>query len=275
MAKTFWKISMRNGILILLLATMVSCGVADIDYHMPVYRFESSEVTGGDITSKEGSPAFKGKLMFGSSKKFTLGEIFESNLFGLDQSITPQVENSALLSIQGEIGLFERLDFGLKKALDSPLLYGAKFQFFGETERARKKGFSGSVFFYYGNGTKDEDGIGLASISSGNQVFQATVDITAYDGGISLGYRSNENFIFYITGYHSVFDTDSQLNSSNFGNNNITGFSRTLGGLAGFRYDFKEGKQGIMIEGGVAQGEFENTVKDTEGVVATAYTIQI
>lgn len=115
-----------------------------------------------------------------------------------DRSLDQQGDNS-IVNGNAELGLWKRLDvFLLPSLVMSPTLWGAKFQFLGDSKMDAKKGnFSASVMGAIGSKSEDrKDGDDDSDIFDGD-IDKIESDLNHQDLGLVIGYRWHDRLLHY------------------------------------------------------------------------------
>ncbi len=253
-----------NFFLILTLTSFTSCTVIDVDYHMPMMKFDTSETTGNHILEKSKVTGIV-RAGTGSSHKITLAEVVDPIIFNESVNENSTIDARAHISASAALGIIPKLDISYNMAVDSPSNFGVKFQFLGATESEAKKGWSGSLVGKVGGGEKDEGNVTSAN-SSGTQLrnYNAVLDFTTYEGNLIFGHRFNESIIAYLNSFYTYYEVEGSLTSSSFTDVNINGTSRQYGALLGLKHTSSTGFF-LMLEAGVVRARWEKQNDDTNG----------
>lgn len=278
MKNLLWPVDMDrknlffNFFVTISLITLSSCTVIDIDYHMPMTKFETSESTGNHLFEKSNVTGSV-KAGLGSSHKITLAEVVDPIIFSEtvndDSTIDPRVHLGAAASL----GLIPRLDITFNMAIDSPSNFGIKFQFLGATESEAKKGWSGAIIGKVGGGEEDEGNISTSN-NAGTELrkYNAVLDFTTYEGNLAFGYRFDQHTLVYLNSFYTYYEVEGTLSSSAFSPVTVKGTSRQYGSLLGVKYTASTGFF-TMLEGGVVRARWEKQNDDTNG--AYGFTLGI
>ncbi len=236
----------------ILLIVLSSCSV-DVDYHVPITRFESPE-TNGKFLSGNASASF------GLSQKVQLAEVSEDIIFnfaGPSVDNDSQWDNSAAFGAQLGLGILDRMDLVFRGNHDSPDTFGLKFQIFGSSRLEKKNGFKMSYVATYGT---SENSDGTLVINSNNYSTNLAIDVI--DQELIFGHRYNEELIFYLNTFYSYYDVEAKLSSTSVTDQNIKGKTRSFGALFGIEYNAPtSGAASIFLKGetGFARSEWEST----------------
>lgn len=236
--------------LLFIVAITSSCAL-DIDYHMPINRFDTPEVSGEFLGGKV-------EVNLATTHKVTLGEIWGDSVFGTgshvdkDQYLTTTVS----ANLAGDLGVVSWLDFFYRANYDSTDIFGVKAQVYGEGRSAKKVGWKIAITAGMGSEVLDEDGIDVES-DDGSETAQieSKLNTKAYDSSVILGYRVRPDVIFYLNNYYTHYQVYGHVVSSDGARIDAKGLSRNYGSLLGLR----QGEDGyFVIEGGYSQGTFED-----------------
>lgn len=135
----------------------------------------------------------------------------------------------AMVAGNAELGLWTKLDiFVLPSFIMSPTLFGAKFQFLGDSRLEAKQGnFSASIMGAIGSKSESrKDGEGDDDIFDG-QIDKINSDLSHQDIGLVVGYRWFDRLLHYANGiwYEETFkgkvtNNDRSLDNAKFEYNN-------------------------------------------------------
>jgi hypothetical protein len=238
-----------------LLILFTSCAT-DIDYHIPLTRFDSPETKGEFLKGGVG-------INWGVSHKVKTAEVAES-IF--PDFIDPSVNNETQTSVESHgslnvnLGLLKRLDFNYENYGDGPSMYGAKFQFYGDSEKEDKKGLKASIKGSVG-AMKEDEGTLSVSTNSGARTYNGNIDVEAYDVALNIGYRFNSYFIGYLNSIYSHHQVKSELNSSQFSTVVVNGKIKSHGFLLGTRVSNSKKSFFLKLEAGYFKSVWNTTLR--------------
>lgn len=241
-----------NSFLLLLLILLTSCAT-DIDYHVPLTRFDSPETKGKFLAGEVGNT-------FGSSHKIVTAEVAETifpDLFDANVDKDTELSRSSHLTLGAALGLLERLDASFQKYGDGPSVVGVKFQFLGKPELDTETGFKGALKVGYGYMDENEGELTVNLAGSGTRTYSGEIDVDVYDASLILGYRVNPLAVTYVNGIYSYHETKSTLKSNTFPSIIVNGVVRTYGGLAGIRIGNPKNHFFIKLETGYVRTRWE------------------
>lgn len=246
--------------IISLLTTFLLCSCAtDIDFHIPLNRFESPEVNGGLLKGDIG-------INFGSSHKVTTSEVVETifpSLFDPTVSEGTGIERSATLSTNFSLGLLDRLDFVFSSYGDGADVWGFKYQFLGAVASKEANGWKGSIRVTKGSMNEDEGTLNVNLSSSATRNYNGHIKLDTYDASLNFGYRFNKYIITYLNSVYSYYDSQSTLTSNTFSTLKIDGKVRTYGSLIGLRLGQYGQHITFSIETGLFYSSWEGDINKT------------
>ncbi|OUR98630.1 hypothetical protein A9Q84_04225 [Halobacteriovorax marinus] len=249
---------MRNKIFLILSLLLLTSCATDIDYHVPLNRFDSPETKGKFLKGETG-------LNFGSSHKIVTAEVVETifpSIFDATVDKDTEISRSHHLNSSVALGLLERLDFSFQNYGDGPNVVGLKFQFLGKPEIETKSGFKGALKLSYGAMDEEEGTLTVNLAGSGTRTYSGDIDVDVYEASLILGYRINPYVITYVNSLYSYHETQSTLTSNTFPTIVINGVVRTYGGLAGIRIGKPENHFFIKLETGYMKTKFEQHLSE-------------
>lgn len=268
MKNHLWQVDtdkMKNLTLIFTLLSFTSCSIVDIDYHMPMTKFDTSETIGSELLGSDVDYRFQVQSGIGATHKVTLAEVIDPIIFNERINEDSSIDNSAHLNASAALAIIPRLDITYRKGIDSPDMFGIKFQFLGQGEVQRKEGWSGSVTAKIGGGEKDEGSIiARNSTSSDTRSYAANIDFKNYESSLIFGYRVNKSSIFYLNNFYTYYDVTSNLTSSTYAPVEVNGISRQYGSLLGAKF-ISENDVFLILEGGLVKATWENTNEEVSG----------
>gem|GEM_PF-2763491 len=252
---------------ILSLLLLCSCAT-DIDFHIPVNRFESPEVNGKFL---------KGNIDigFGSSHKVTTAEVAETIFPStFDPTVTEGggIEKSFHLSSSFSLGLLKRLDFVFKSHGDGADVWGAKYQFLGSVASESSNGWKGSLQLTKGSMSESEGTLNVSLRSGGTRNYEGYIEIDTYDASLNFGYRFNKYLITYLNSVYSYYDSESTMSSNSFSTIYVNGIVRTYGGLLGARLGKYDQNLSVIIESGLMYSTWEKDISETSIPVGVRFS---
>lgn len=240
---------MGKWILLLGVLILNSCSTT-LDFKQPGNRFYTPETTGEKA-------AVSGSLHYAQGIKTTVTEIYRGSIFSDRVTVNnePSLDESRGLGIQGKLGVDEIVDLELTKDHDTPFLIGAKIQAYGAGTKQREDGLKLAFGAGVGMGEEESDTISITD-STDTRSYKATVDIFKWNFYSSIGYRTKEDLLFYISGYYTKNETESQVTSDD---NQFNAFTReddvlNTGANLGFQFLFNKGF--VQIEVGRQKVKF-------------------
>jgi hypothetical protein len=246
---------MKKLIQITILLTLTSCAT-DIDYHVPLTRFDSPETKGDFLAGDVG-------INWGVSHRVRTAEVAESifpSIFDPTIDNDTATERRSHGSINASLGLLKRLDFNYESFGDGPSMYGVKFQFFGAPEMAKSKGFKASIKGSIGGMSEDEGTLSV-NTTSGTRSYNGNIDVDAMDAALNVGYRFNPTFLMYLNSVYSDHKVKSTLSSTSFDTVVVNGNVQTLGTLLGLRISNDGGSMFLKIEGGYFKSSWNSSIE--------------
>tara|TARA_R110002072_G_scaffold64203_4_gene159594 strand:- start:38177 stop:38977 length:801 start_codon:yes stop_codon:yes gene_type:complete len=254
----------KSTYFLFLLFLISSCAVLDIDYHMPMTKFDTSETIGSEILENS-EYKFQVQAGIGATHKVTLAEVIDPIIFNETVNDKSSIDSSVHLNSAATIGIIPRLDISLRVGIDTPPIFGAKFQFLGSGEVKRKEGWSGSIVMKAGGGEKDEGRLTTRnSTSSDVRTYSAKVDFKTYESSLIFGHRINRSTLFYFNNFYTYYDVTGDLTSTTLASVNVNGISRQYGSLIGGKFHSKNNVF-LIIEGGLVKATWENQASSTDG----------
>lgn len=172
---------MKNRLLaILTLVSLGACSTTSLPLErLPVAaaRLDSPESTGGSVFGgKVGA-----RIGFGAAQ-IQRASLSSGNIFIVDG--VPAVDPSWRSTVTGELGLWERIDFGVVATQAVPILWRLKFQAKGDARDVAKAGnTSASITLGYGRMSATED--------------TSSWTTNLYDFGVIVGYRPLDLLLLY------------------------------------------------------------------------------
>ncbi|PIK14916.1 hypothetical protein [Halobacteriovorax sp. JY17] len=243
---------------LLLLCLLTSCAT-DIDFHIPLNRFEGPETNGGFLKGDVG-------IKYGRSHKVTTAEVVEymfPSIFDPTVSSDAAIEASGHLSSNFSLGLHKRFDFVFKSYGDGADVWGVKFQFLGESAAEEKEGWKGSIQATKGSMNEDEGSLNVSLASGGSRNYNGRIELETYDLSLNFGYRFNKYLITYLNSIYSYYDTTSTLTSNTFTTINVLGVARTYGGLLGLKFGQMGQHVSFTLETGLMHTSWEGSLSET------------
>ena len=252
---------MKNLIYLLPLLILTSCA-SKIDYHMPVTRFDTPEVSGEFLS---GSIEWN----MATSKKVTLGSIWTDAFIVVTSSTddSKYLETSKnFTNFTFELGLLPTVDFYTDTHWDSPAISGIKIQIFGTSKKESTEGIKLALKAGFG-ATELEQTSTYTGWDGTSSSIKSIMDLKSYEAALIFGYRKSKELIGYLTGYYHHFKVEADLLKDNTTEISASGISRNYGLLAGVRIGHKSH---ASFEGGVVKSSYES-ISTTSGVVGLEF----
>lgn len=249
------------------LLLLCSCAT-DIDFHVPLNRFESPEVNGKFLKGNV-------DIGFGSSHKITTAEVVESIFPStFDPTVTEGggIERSAHLSSSFSLGLLKRLDFVFKSHGDGAEVWGAKFQFLGSVANESSNGWKGSLQLTKGSMSENEGTLNVSLRSGGTRNYDGYIEVETYDASLNFGYRFNKYLITYLNSVYSYYDSESTMSSNSFATIYVNGIVRTYGGLLGVRFGKHDQNLSVIVESGLMYSTWEGDISETSVPIGASFS---
>ncbi len=234
---------------------MTSCAL-DIDYHMPINRFDTPEVSGEFLDGKV-------EMNIATAHKVTLGEIWEDRIFGTGTHTDEEqyMETSVGMNLAGDLGLLSWLDVFYRVQYDSTDIFGLKAQLWGSGRNKKEEGLKIAVTAGMGSEALDEDGLDIQNDDgSDKRKIESKLDTKAYDGSVIIGYRLNSKSIVYLTNYYTHYQVNGYVKADDGSRIEAKGISHNYGSLLGARMGEDVY---LVVEGGYSRGTFEQTERGT------------
>ena len=182
--------------------TLILSGCAT-SVHTSVYpnHFISPESSGGFL---------KGNVAIGVTTGQEL--VIISAAASPGAKVSPTFEANTDVALDLWLGIIKGIDI---EPLQATGLYGLKLQILGDSVKDAKEGnFSVALFARYGSIDENQT-------INDYTIFQGTVGTVystshrrTYDGGLSFGYRTNENIVFSATPFYTKRTFQGSLNTS-------------------------------------------------------------
>ncbi|WP_127718031.1 hypothetical protein [Halobacteriovorax sp. HLS] len=252
---------------LLVLTQLASCAT-DIDYHIPLTRFDSPEAKGKLLKGEVG-------INWGVSHKVRTGEVSE-HLF--PSIFDPTVDSDTATSRRTHgswdftLGLVERVDFDIENYGDGPTMYGLKYQFLGGTELENSKGLKVATKIAIGGLDQDEGNLSV-STTSGTRSYSGNLEVDAYDVSLNVGYRFNDFSLLYFNTIYSYHEVHSVLSSNTFATVVVDGRIRTTGGLLGLRVNSSSRTLFFKLEAGYFFSKWNASIKQKSFPVGLGFDV--
>lgn len=255
------------GASFLILGLFTSCAT-DIDYHIPLTRFDSPEAKGKLLKGEVG-------INWGVSHKVRTGEVTE-HLFPsiFDPTVDTETATSRRThgSLDFTLGLWDRIDFDIENYGDGPTMYGFKYQFLGGTELEKSQGLKLATKIAVG-GVKQDEGNLSVSTTSGSRTYNGNLEVDAYDISVNVGYRFNDFSLLYFNTVHSYHEVHSILSSNTFETVIVDGRINSTGGLLGLRINNSSRTLFFKLEAGYFFSKWNDSVKQKSFPVGLGFDV--
>ena len=234
-----------------------------ITLNLPANRFESPEAQGGQSLYFEGGVQGANQLV--------IVPLTTADPPRVDSPSFRRSSSSALLG--AGIGLFSRLDLGVRIVAHAPTLLKVKYQILGPGRlKSEPRTFSLAVSGGIGTSRKsqqDHDGFTSVDANSESQFL-------TYDGSLIGGYRSSRSMLLY----GSVFSTTTEVDGSitvlpSSSVSSFRGDARQRGASLGL--ELKTGSLGLMMEAGYGAATYHSIEEDGMffGILVRFYSSRI
>lgn len=207
---------MKNLYLLLSSILLTSCGLFDVDYHMP---------SSFGLTPETRGETFRGTVDvdYHSSYKVVLEDTFQFSILSIPNN-GRDINSSSGLGLNASLGIIERLDAYIGIPFKSSNIYGLKFQFWGDPELQYSKGLKVAV----------AAGIGFDDVDDGEttingDTIRSEIELMRWDSHILVGYRPSPSIIFYSDIFYSHYDAEADLATSSNGTSLVDLESYTYG----------------------------------------------
>lgn len=248
---------MKKLIQLTSLLLIASCAT-DIDYHVPLTRFDSPETKGKFLAGDVG-------INWGVSHKVQTAEVAESlfpSIFDPSVDNETATEKKSHGSLNASLGLLERVDFDFENYGDGPAMYGVKFQFLGSSEMSKSKGIKASIKASIGGMDQDEGTLSV-NTTSGTRSYNGNIDVDALDASLNVGYRFYPSFLMYLNSVYSDHKVKSTLSSTTFDTVVVDGNVQTVGTLLGFRFSNSSNSLFLKLEAGYFKSSWNSSIEQT------------
>lgn len=261
--KLSWPVAMvrmmKNFYLSLMLALLSSCAALDVDYHMPLNRFETPETAGKSLGGMVAAN-------IGSTQKITLTEVYDDSIFGTGPHVDdgPKMERSASVGTGAALGMLENLDLFYRGLHDSPDQFGFKFQMLGEGREKLSVGNKMAFTAAYGASDKDDGSVRVSSdLNGGTRDYNSNLKITSWDFSLLYGYRLKDWALAYTNIFWTQYKVEAQLTSNVHPDVSVTGIAKTKGALVGLKLDGSKNGFFILAEVGAVNGNWNGDINTT------------
>lgn len=220
---------MKKCLSLIVLLFLCSCAT-DIDYFIPVNRFETPETSGR---------LFGGKIELNvpTAVHVEMGEVYEDIFFGsgIHTSENTYVDKAVTAAVQLDFGLLSRLDFFYKTIYDATDILGFKFQFYGEPRNKWAEGLKLAVTAGGGAEDLDNETVTLKTEDGSEKDFTSSLDSKAIDFSFIAGYRLTPYSLVYLNTFYTKYWLDGSISSETQVELSQKGKSETYGTALGYR----------------------------------------
>jgi hypothetical protein len=254
--KHSWPVVTVNHLFLLLLFLISSCAKVDVDYHMPLNRYETPEVRG---ERWDGYLSLNGS----STQKVTLTEVYDDTIFKTGPSVDnePKMEKSFALGLRAGVNLFENFDVFYRGVFDSPDQVGMKYQMMGEPNNKLTVGHKMAVSFAFGSTDRSDGDLTLQSdVSSQTRSYNSNLKISSWDFAWLYGYRTYDWLLLYSNVFWTQYKVESSLTSNVHPDVDVTGIAKTKGLLLGARFNGRKSHGFFTLEGGVVNTNWNGDI---------------
>lgn len=241
---------------------MVLTGCAtEIDFQLPGARFHTPEVLGDTLKAEVG-------VSRDSSHKFTAVEVVEDIVYNASSgsdSVTG-LDKSWIMGVNSRVGLLEYLDIYYHSPSDAPSFVGLKLQLIGDGEAQRSSGLKMAIATSYAFMNEDQSDLTFTNptdSSDSKKYTKSNIAISAFDVNLIIGARRDKKILFYVTTYYTKYNTQSDLESTTYGNVSVKGDAISYGALLGVKLSTESGSAFLQIEGGYSRAIWEDSLKQT------------
>ena len=223
---------MRNYFLNILIICFFAWGCASkIDFKVPGSRFLSPETKGATLKTEF-------SINRENAHKVTTVEVVADNVFSTTSAgDMAGLSKSWTLGFSAHIGILEDIDFIYYTPTDSPSFVGLKYQLIGDSEEKRTEGIKASVAasYSYMNDAESTMSVTNPSDLTETQTYSGNVKISGFDLSAAIGLRKSKAVLFYLNGYYTKLNTQSDLISTAHGNLTVKGDVETYGSMVGIK----------------------------------------
>ncbi|TNE96725.1 MAG: hypothetical protein EP326_12735 [Deltaproteobacteria bacterium] len=254
--KLSWPVVTAKFFHFILLVIVASCAKIDVDYHMPINRYETPEVRG---ERWKGYASVNGS----STQKLTLTEVFDDTVFNTGPSVDdePKMEKSFALGLRAGINLFENFDVFYRSVYDSPDQIGMKYQMMGEGSEKKSEGHKMAVTFAFGSTDRSDGDLQLRSDTSNQtRTYNSNLKISSWDFAWLYGYRKYEWLLLYSNVFWTQYKVESHLTSNVHPDVGVTGIAKTKGLLLGARFNGTKSRAFFTLEGGLVNTNWNGDI---------------
>jgi len=236
-----------------LMALLASCSTT-VDFKTPGNRFHGPEVTGDTLNRRV-------QLGYGKAHKYETASLYGDTIFGsgATKNTDGKIQASEGFTLDAQLGVIEKLDAYYRATHDSAAVFGLKYQPLGTHDQ---EGHKIAIMAGLGQGSEDKDAHKVKSDST-ERLYKARLDIDAWEVELIYGYRYNKNVLVYGNLNYANYDTDTELKSDSFDDENINVTAKTQGFLLGVDLINDKRKAGVILEAGVVKAEWNGAYGDT------------
>jgi len=257
--KLSWPVVTVNHFTFIVFLLLTSCAKVDVDYHMPLNRYETPEVRGerwNGYASLNGS----------STQKVTLTEVYDDTVFNTGPSVDnePKMEKAFALGLRAGLNLFENFDIFYRAVHDSPDQFGMKYQMMGEGNQKKTVGHKMASSFAFGTTDRSDGDLTLQSdVSSTTRTYNSNLKISTWDFSWLYGYRTHDWLLLYSNVFWTQYKVESTLTSNVHPEVSVTGIAKTKGLLLGARFNGSKSHGFFTLEGGVVNTNWNGDINTT------------
>lgn len=188
----------RNLIVLLAaLPFLFSCGISR---RISATRFETPESTG---------KLFAGRV---DGKLHGANEADVVKNFNYDPPVTdsPSIHSYAPFDAAVMVGIWDRLDIGIRDVLRTPALLTVKFQVLGDGEETAEKG-NFPVAVSFGAGYQDDNYEAKSEIFVHSGQVNASAKTGVFDLALLMGYRFHDEYLVYMAPFYSRTQVEGEV----------------------------------------------------------------
>jgi hypothetical protein len=191
-------------ILSMILLTTAGCATK---FYLPGNRFITPESSGG---------LWKGEVKLGALGVTDVN--IANDMTSTSPNLTPAMNKNSTMSLGGQLGLHERLDFYLNSVMGGPNYAGVKVQLLGDAATtAKADNFSLALV---GGGAFSNTRL---TASNGDIQGESTLKYSGWEAMVLLGYRPSDSFLLYAGPFQSVVNADVAIKRTQGGTTTVTG----------------------------------------------------
>lgn len=186
---------------------LTSCSTR-IGVRTPSTKFISPEAIGQSL---------KGEITMYNARGTTASVDLTENTADNSLELSDTSDNDDFLGVNGEVGIFEKMDLVIfKPGSSSPIMGGVKYQIMGAPRLATKAGnHSLSIVAMAGTGTKDDKNDDRIELTPQDDEVETTLNMFSTNASLIYGYRLSNTVLAYAGGTYGTMKFDGELESSN------------------------------------------------------------